>query len=350
MSFLVLRSPRAARLRPARLAAARVSRASLALGAFGLASSVLIIARLGEVWRIGPHGPVHHVTIFGARFGYPEANAGAIVIVSLALLALIAIALCAAGAVGEAVASARFARSLRRHCRARPDGVLLIEDERPLAFCAGLLRPRIYLSTAAVGQLDAPALRAVLDHERHHARRHDPLRLAAGRVLARALFFLPGLAELARHQAAMSELGADESAVSVAPESRSGLARAMLSFDRAAAPGSRAGFDPARVDYLLGEPPSWRFPVLLCLVVGSAIALLVAVAVLVGRAAHGSATLAPPALSSQPCIVVLALIPAVAAGVYASAARIAAANRSTSSSVVSHEHIHRTSLRRSSQT
>jgi hypothetical protein len=40
------------------------------------------------------------------------------------------------------------------------------------------------------------------------------------------------------------------------------------------------------------------------------IVLVVAVAVLAGRVAVGSATLAPPFLSSQPCIVVLAMIPA----------------------------------------
>jgi hypothetical protein len=41
------------------------------------------------------------------------------------------------------------------------------------------------------------------------------------------------------------------------------------------------------------------------------IGLLVAVAVLAGRVAVGSATLAVPFLSSQPCVLVLAMIPAV---------------------------------------
>jgi hypothetical protein len=40
------------------------------------------------------------------------------------------------------------------------------------------------------------------------------------------------------------------------------------------------------------------------------IALLVAVAVLTGGVASGSATLGLPFLSKQPCVVVLALIPA----------------------------------------
>jgi beta-lactamase regulating signal transducer with metallopeptidase domain len=159
--------------------------------------------------------------------------------------------------------------------------------------------------------LDDDALGAVLAHERHHAYRHDPLRLAAGRILARALFFLPRLSELVERQAALAELSADETAVDAGPDSRSALARAMLCFADAPPSAGSAGIDPARVDYLLGEEPSWRFPALVCLAVASIVAVLVAVAVLAGRLASGSATLALPLLSGQPCIVVLAAIPGV---------------------------------------
>jgi hypothetical protein len=85
----------------------------------------------------------------------------------------------------------------------------------------------------------------------------------------------------------------------------------MLSFSDIPASGDANGIDPARVDYLLGEPPSWRFPALLCLGTALVITLVVAVTVLAGRLASGSATLAPPFLSRQPCIVVLAAIPAI---------------------------------------
>jgi hypothetical protein len=166
-------------------------------------------------------------------------------------------------------------------------------------------------AAAAVALLDEDALSAVLAHERHHAHRHDPLRLAVGRVLAHALFFLPKLGDLVERQQALAELSADESAVSGADADRSALARAMLSFSESGASGGSTGIDPARVDYLLGEPPNWRFPVLLCLAAICILVLLVAVAVLAGHVASGSATLALPFLSRQPCIVVLAAIPAV---------------------------------------
>ena len=84
----------------------------------------------------------------------------------------------------------------------------------------------------------------------------------------------------------------------------------MLSFTDAPAAGSGVGIDPDRIDHLLGEPPSWRFPAGLVLVALASIALVAAVAVLAGNEASGSASLAPPFLSAQPCIVVLALIPA----------------------------------------
>lgn len=297
--------------RPAAIAAARVSRASLVLGGLGLASAVFVLARLLESWRVTPHAASHQISIFGQTVSYPAANIDAVVIVLLAVLGSIVTARALIGALREARASRRFHRLLAQ-AKPRPlHGALLIVDPQPRAFCAGLLRPRVYVSTGAIAILDEAALSAVLAHERHHARRRDPLRLAAGRVVARALFFLPELADLVERQQALAELSADESAVNVTPANRSALARAMLSFsDTQASPGSN-GIDPARVDYLLGDPPSWRFPVLLCLAAASVLLLLVAVAVLAGRVASGSATLALPFVSHQPCIVVLAAIPGV---------------------------------------
>jgi hypothetical protein len=49
---------------------------------------------------------------------------------------------------------------------------------------------------------------------------------------------------------------------------------------------------------------------MLCVAAIGLLALLVTVAVLAGRVAAGSATLEPPFLSAQPCVVFLAIIPA----------------------------------------
>jgi hypothetical protein len=300
--------------RPAATAATRISRASLALGGLGLASAIFVVVRLFETWRVGSIRGPHRIAIFGQSLTYPTANLDAIVIMLLAALGTIVTGLVISGAVRELAASRRFQCHLRsRHPRPLHGGALILDDEQPRAFCVGLLRPQVYVSSGAVAMLDDDALGAVLAHEHHHARRHDPLRLAVGRVLARALFFLPELDDLVERQQALAELSADESAVNTAPANRSALARAMLSFSDAAGEGTdrgSAGIDPARVDYLLGDPPSWRFPIVLCTAAGSMIALLATLTVLAGQLASGSATLALPFLSRQPCIVILAAIPA----------------------------------------
>jgi hypothetical protein len=312
--------PSTAQDRPAAIAATRVSRASLALGALGLASAVFVIVRLLETWRVGARAAGHQISILGLSLSYPTANVDAIVIMLLAALGAAVTFLVVRGAVRELAASRRFHYLLSEQDVQALHGALVIADPEPRAFCAGLLRPRVYVSTGAVTMLDAEALGAVLAHERHHARRHDPLRLAAGRVLAQALFFLPELGDLVERQQALAELSADESAVNAAEANRSALARAMLSFSDAPGAENVAGIDPARVDYLLGDAPSWRFPAMLCAAAASVIALLAAVAVLAGQVASGSATLALPVLSRQPCIVVLAAIPVVL-GVFAAAWR-----------------------------
>jgi Peptidase family M48 len=281
------------------------------LAAAGLALSVFVIGRLFLTWRVAPQAASHHITLLGQRLSYPVANLDALTVLALALVGLVVGAITVSGAVRELAAARAFERHLAAQ-KPRPlKGALVIDDERPQAFCAGLLKPRVYVSSGTVALLDETALDAVLAHEAHHATRRDPLRLAVGRVLARGLFFVPGLAELVRRQQDLAELGADESAISASPESRSALARAMLTFSESSPGAGSVGIDPRRVDHLLGEPPSWRFPTLLCLAAATAIGLLGAIAVLAGQVAAGSATLAPPFLSRQPCIVMLALIPVV---------------------------------------
>jgi Zn-dependent protease with chaperone function len=71
-----------------------------------------------------------------------------------------------------------------------------MRGERPVAFCAGLMTPRVYVSEGAVSTLERDELHAVLAHEEHHRRRRDPLRLLAVGCLADALFFLSAIARL----------------------------------------------------------------------------------------------------------------------------------------------------------
>jgi VIT1/CCC1 family predicted Fe2+/Mn2+ transporter len=57
--------------------------------------------------------------------------------------------------------------------------------------------------------------------------------------------------------------------------------------------------DPTRVDYLLGEAPGWRFPALMCTAAIALLALVVTVAILVGKeAARSILRSSPPSRAS----------------------------------------------------
>ncbi len=139
---------------------------------------------------------------------------------------------------------------------------VLVELDQPLAFCAGYLRPRIFISQGTLDQLTSAELRAVLAHERHHVRRRDPLRRLVAQVLADSLFFVPILRRISERYAALGEVAADEAAVQSVPDRRS-LASALLKFsEREPVPAGVAGIHPERVDHLMGDESStkWRLP------------------------------------------------------------------------------------------
>ena len=135
------------------------------------------------------------------------ARAGA---AAVSLLGLLALAL-AASAVGAALLElAHQARAGRRALRSARAGALMpapelvafardlglsrlvvVESKERIAFCAGLLRPCVAISTAVCDALEPSALRALLAHEAAHARRRDPLRQVLGAAATRALWLVP---------------------------------------------------------------------------------------------------------------------------------------------------------------
>jgi Zn-dependent protease with chaperone function len=296
---------------PAASAAVRMFGVNVLLGLLGLASAAFVVSRLFESWRVTSGGSSHLISVFGQQLSYPVANAGAIAVTALAALGLLMTVAALRCLVRELIADRRFTRALEARSPVPLDGAWVITDDEPLAFCAGLVHPRIYVSTAALELLADDALAAVLAHERHHVLCRDPLRLACGRALLAGLFFIPALRRMIERQQSLAEIGADEAAILSDGVDRSALASAMLSFSHATG-GDGVGVDPERIDYLLGEPTASPLPLALLLGSIATMLLLSAVALLLAQVASGTATLAPPGLSSQPCIVVLALIPATA--------------------------------------
>jgi Zn-dependent protease with chaperone function len=215
-------------------ARAAVRRSELGLAA--LAATALALAAI--------------VTLDALRFHVPQLASGAHPALDwhTAGLALLLAA--------EGVAARRMWRSLRRQAalsrrlgalaivdrrRIAGSDVRVVADKRPLAFCAGMLQPAVYVTDAALRRLDAGELAVVVAHEAHHARRRDPLRLMIAQALADASGVLPGLPA---RQAAAADLAADVAALD-ATGSPGALARAMLRLQDPA---------PERVDHLLGRP------------------------------------------------------------------------------------------------
>lgn len=79
----------------------------------------------------------------------------------------------------------------------------------PVAFTAGLLRPRIYLSSTLVERLEPTELSVLLAHENHHRRSFDPLRVFLTTVLSDLFFWIPVARSLTERVVTKVEFAAD---------------------------------------------------------------------------------------------------------------------------------------------
>ena len=121
----------------------------------------------------------------------------------------------------------------------------------PVAFCAGIVRPTVFISDSAVAGLSDAELLAVLHHEAEHARRREPLRRAARTAAAEVLKFLPLVRWWSERQMARSELSAD--AVAERMVGRPALAGALLLMTAPAIPlAAFVGHAELRAQRLLG--------------------------------------------------------------------------------------------------
>lgn len=261
---------------------------------------VVVVVLLGRhrVTFGGP--PPHTVAAAGFEVAYPAANVAAALLLAIAALG----ALVLARAVRFAVVDVRAYRQVLASLSivGRHGGAYVFRAARPHAFCGGLLRPRVFVSTAAIRALGSAELAAVVAHEARHRRARDPLRLLVARVAARAA--LPvRLCEIAADRfAVVAELDADRAAVAASGGDCGPLAGALLVLG-----GTQV--DPERVDVLTGRHPDLRLPS------GLLVASMAGVAALCGglwfalHTARFAASLALPGLSAKPCVLVLSMVP-----------------------------------------
>lgn len=140
--------------------------------------------------------------------------------------------------------------------------IVLLANRTPLAFCFGLLKPGICISTGLLDTLSDRELKAVLLHEDHHCRHFDPLRTFLADLLAALFFFLPVAAEWRRLFATTTELAADRYAMRLAGRcSLAGALHKLLTHGAAlpfpAGIGGVSGFSllDARLTQLLDSTP-----------------------------------------------------------------------------------------------
>jgi len=158
------------------------------------------------------------VALVGHHTLVPAALLGLLVAVSVTLFACSFAATAVAtlrakrGCARRAVRCPLPAASLRGSAMS-PRWLVVIAQDEPAAFCIGLLRPWVVVSSGALARLGEPGLAAVLAHEASHRRRRDPLRYALARSVACGLFFLPSLRDLADATWAENEVSADAKAV-----------------------------------------------------------------------------------------------------------------------------------------
>jgi Zn-dependent protease with chaperone function len=249
-----------------------------------------------------------------SRLALPDVDLVSVTALGLGSLAVAVVMLSAQALARQAVATRRFVRSLRV-IGAGPAGSHLFVADAPQAFCAGLLRPRTYISDATLEALGAEELEAVLAHETHHRRLRDPLRIAVARAIGEGLFFLPAARRLAERYGALAELAADRAAVRVLGARP--LASALLAFEGASP--AVVGITPERLEHLLDDRSDWGLPAAL---LAWSLAVLGAIAAVALRldAAQG-AMVNLPLVAAQSCMLVMAAVPVIAGAIAAMSAR-----------------------------
>lgn len=103
------------------------------------------------------------------------------------------------------------------------DRLDVVTHVQAIAFCYGLMRPRICITTGLLDILSSMEIEAVLRHERHHLQRRDPLRSLLWTMLSGMCWWLE---ERAEHAHLLRELAADRAVIM--EQGRQPLATALL--------------------------------------------------------------------------------------------------------------------------
>lgn len=110
---------------------------------------------------------------------------------------------------------------LKRYSHIRPllkrfqleKAFVLVEDEQPYAFCFGVIRQHMYISTGLVVSMNEQELIAVLLHERYHLEQKDSLTMLIASLIQVLFPFFPVIADLFTRYRIECETRADQAAI-----------------------------------------------------------------------------------------------------------------------------------------
>jgi hypothetical protein len=236
--------------------ARRLRRAEFAVGAFGSTAFLLSLVWVLDAMRF------HHDVLVDGVTGFWTGDVRPVRVLLVVLAAFDVVLI-----TRVAVSLARGIRRQRRFVARLPVSgerdvagrrVRVLGSTRALAFCAGLLRPRIYVSEGALARLRPAELDAIVVHEAHHAVRRDPLRILVARAIGSAFGW---------REQTLADLSADAAAAQRVGDAP--LASALLAFDADA-----AGIAAVRVDHLTGEAPRIEVPRSLAIAAGVVVCAL----------------------------------------------------------------------------
>lgn len=102
--------------------------------------------------------------------------------------------------------------------------VVIVKNNKSFAFCFGIIRPKIYISTGLLDIVNTKELEAILIHERYHLRSRDTISTAVISTIESLFLFFPVVLDILRNFQIRQELKADQEVIKT-----TGSSRAILS-------------------------------------------------------------------------------------------------------------------------
>lgn len=91
--------------------------------------------------------------------------------------------------------------------------VVLLHEDKPFAYCFGVRKPKIFITTGLVAMVDRKELEIILRHEKYHLEHRDNLILFLATCVESLFPFFPILTDLIRIYKTDRELLADQAAI-----------------------------------------------------------------------------------------------------------------------------------------